>query len=85
MVVEGEVVGRDDVDTGVLLDLPVGETEPLALGEQVVLRDLLGPVRLIGLLEVPEGTHAPFSQPSVARPSTHPGSTRTYGKPRTED
>ena len=32
MVVEGKVIGGDDVDAGILLDLPVGEPESLALG-----------------------------------------------------
>lgn len=58
VVVEGEVVRRDDVDTGILLDLPVGETEPLALSEEILLRDLVGPVSLIRLLEVPKDANA---------------------------
>lgn len=58
VVVKGKVVGGDDVNTGVLLDLPVGESEALSLGEEVGLRDLVGPVGLVGLLEVPKGSHA---------------------------
>ena len=58
MVIEGKVVGRDDVNASILLDLPVGETEPLALGKEIILRDLVGPVGLVGLLEVPKDTHA---------------------------
>ena len=58
MVVEGKVVGGDDVDTGILLDLPVGESQPLALSEEVGLGDLAGPVCFIGLLQVPENSHA---------------------------
>ena len=44
LVVQGKVVAGDDVDTGLLLDLPVLETEPLRLGEEVCLRDLAAPV-----------------------------------------
>jgi hypothetical protein len=62
VVVVGEVVGGDDVDTGILLDLPVGETESLALGEEVILRDLASPVSLVGLLEVPKDTHTGETQ-----------------------
>lgn len=57
MVVVSEVVGGDDVDTGILLDLPVGETESLALLEESLLGDLVGPVSLVGLLEVTKDAH----------------------------
>lgn len=58
VVVESKVVGGDDVDAGILLDLPVGKTQALALGEESLLGDLVGPVGLVGLLEVPKDTHA---------------------------
>lgn len=58
VVVVGEVVAGDDVDASILLDLPVGETQPLALSKDVVARDLAGPVGLVGLLEVTVHTHA---------------------------
>jgi hypothetical protein len=44
MVVEGEVTAGDDVDASILLDLPVGETEALGLGEKLSLGDLAAPV-----------------------------------------
>ena len=44
VVVQGEVVAGDDVDAGILLDLPVRKPEPLGLGEQLILRDLATPV-----------------------------------------
>jgi hypothetical protein len=44
LVVEGEVVAGDDVDTGILLDLPVGKTEAFGLSEEVSLGDLSTPV-----------------------------------------
>ena len=59
VVVVGKVVGGDDVDTSILLDLPVSETESLALSEEVLLGDLVGPVGLVGLLEVTEDTNSP--------------------------
>jgi hypothetical protein len=44
LVVESKVIAGNDVDTGVLLDLPVSKSEPLGLGEQVGLRELAAPV-----------------------------------------
>jgi predicted transcriptional regulator len=40
VVVEGEVVAGDDIDAGILLDLPVLESQPLALSEEVLARQL---------------------------------------------
>ena len=37
LVVESKVVARDDVHAGILLDLPVGKTKALGLGEEVLL------------------------------------------------
>jgi hypothetical protein len=62
VVVEGKVVAGDDIDTGVLLDLPVLATESLALSEQVISRQLAGPVCLVGLLQVSETSHAGETQ-----------------------
>jgi hypothetical protein len=58
LIVEGKVVGWDDVDTGILLDLPVSKTEALGLSEKLILGDLSTPVVLGGLLEVTVHTHA---------------------------
>jgi hypothetical protein len=44
LVVEGEVVAGNDIDTGILLDLPVSKTEALGLSKEVSLRDLAAPV-----------------------------------------
>lgn len=44
LVVEGKVIAGDDVDAGVLLDLPVGQPKALGLGEEVGLGDLASPV-----------------------------------------
>jgi hypothetical protein len=62
VVVEGKVVAGDDIDTGVLLDLPVLATESLALSEQVISRQLASPVCLVGLLQVSETSHAGETQ-----------------------
>lgn len=58
LIVESEVVGWDDVDTGILLDLPVSKTEALGLSQELLLGDLASPVVLGGLLEVTVRTHA---------------------------
>ena len=44
MVVESEVVAGNDIDTSILLDLPVSKTEALGLSKKVRLRDLSTPV-----------------------------------------
>jgi hypothetical protein len=62
LVVESKVIAGDDVDAGVLLDLPVLEAEAFAFGEQVVARELAAPVGLGGLLQVTEGAHAGEAQ-----------------------
>jgi hypothetical protein len=58
VVVESEVVAGDDIDTGILLDLPVLQSQTLALLDQVVPRELVSPVCLVGLLELTVRTHA---------------------------
>ena len=58
LIVKSKVVGWDDVNTGILLDLPVGKTETLGLREELLLGDLASPVVLGGLLKVTVGTHA---------------------------
>lgn len=62
LVVEGEVVGGDDVDTGILLDLPVSKTKSLTLSDESLLGDLVGPVGFSGLLEVSQGSHTRETQ-----------------------
>lgn len=44
LVVQGEVVGWDEVDAGVFLDLPVGQPQPLGLREELISGDLAAPV-----------------------------------------
>jgi hypothetical protein len=58
VVVEGEVVAGDNIDAGILLDLPVFESESLALSEEILARQFAAPVGLVGLLQVTQATHA---------------------------
>ncbi len=44
LVVQGEVIAGDDIDAGILLDLPVSKTKTLGLGEEVGLGELATPV-----------------------------------------
>nr|POE52186.1 hypothetical protein CFP56_52567 [Quercus suber] len=62
LVIVGEVVAGDNVDPGVLLDLPVLEAKSLALGEELVAGELAAPVRLGGLLQVTKTTHTREAQ-----------------------
>jgi hypothetical protein len=62
VVVEGKVIAGDDVDTGILLDLPVLTTKTLTLGEKVISRQLAAPVSLVGLLEVSQASHTGETQ-----------------------
>jgi hypothetical protein len=58
VVVESEVVAGDDTNAGVLLDLPVLQSQTLALLDQVITGELVSPVCLVGLLELTVRTHA---------------------------
>lgn len=62
VVVEGEVIGGNDIDSSILLDLPVLKTKTLTLGEQVFSRELAAPVSLVGLLEVSQASHTGETQ-----------------------
>lgn len=44
LIVQGEIVAGDDVDTSIFLDLPVLLAEASGLGEEVRLRELARPV-----------------------------------------
>jgi len=44
VVVVSKVIAGNDVDTGILLDLPVLTTETLGLGQEVSLGEVAGPV-----------------------------------------
>lgn len=65
LVIEGEVIAGDDVDTSILLDLPVLLTESLSLRNQVITGELSTPVSLSGLLQVTESSHTGETQNSA--------------------
>ncbi len=44
LIVESKVVAGNDVDAGILLDLPVSKTKSLGLSKEIRLRDLATPV-----------------------------------------
>jgi hypothetical protein len=58
VVVESKVVAGNDIDTSILLDLPVLQSQTLALLDQVIAGELVRPVGLVGLLELTVRTHA---------------------------
>lgn len=58
MVVVGKVIGWDNVDASVLLDLPVLRAKTLRLCLQLVARELAAPVGFVGLFEVTKNTLA---------------------------
>jgi hypothetical protein len=58
LVVEREVIARNDINTGLLLNIPVLETKPLGLGKEVGLGELSAPVCFGGLLQVAVDAHA---------------------------
>ncbi|EEQ36271.1 conserved hypothetical protein [Clavispora lusitaniae ATCC 42720] len=56
-VVEGKVVGGDDVDTSILLQLPVVGSQFFTLGQQVVNGNLLVPVSFGDFLQLSSATN----------------------------
>ena len=65
LVVERKVIAGNDLDTSILLDLPVLQTKSLSLLQKFITRDLVTPVSLGGLLEVTESSHAGETQNSA--------------------
>lgn len=66
VVIVSKVVGGNDVHSGVLLDLPVCQSESLALGKEVGLRELASPVGLVSLLEVTKDSHTAVGENMLA-------------------
>lgn len=58
LIVKSKVVAGDDINTGVLLNVPMLETDSLCLSEEISLGDLSAPVCLSCLLQVTVDTHA---------------------------
>lgn len=46
LVIQSKVIAGDDINTSILLDLPVGETELLGFGEEISLGELPAPICL---------------------------------------
>ena len=65
LIVQGEVIAGDDIDTSILLDLPVGETKTLGLGEEVSLGELTTPVFLACQLAVLPKLYRPSGRQCV--------------------
>ena len=62
MVVERKVVAGDDIDAGILLDVPVFLPQALALTQKLIAGELSTPVGLGGFLEVTIDSHARETQ-----------------------
>jgi hypothetical protein len=58
LIVESKVVGWDDINTSLLLELPVCKTETLGLSEESLLVNLSRPECFSGLLKISEHAHA---------------------------
>lgn len=52
LIIESEIIARDEINAGVFLDLPMLQTKTLSLREQVLLRELTTPISLGSFLEV---------------------------------
>ncbi len=62
LVVEGKVIAGDDIDACIFLELPVGESESLALLEEIFLGDFVTPIGFSGFLEVSVHSHTRETQ-----------------------
>jgi len=58
LIIEGEIIARNDVNPRLLLDAPMLQTQSLRLTQQLRLRDLPGPICLRSLLQVAVDSHA---------------------------
>jgi hypothetical protein len=58
LIIQSEVIARDDIDAGFLLDVPVLKTESLGFAEKLSLGELATPVCLSRLLQVTVDSHA---------------------------
>ena len=58
LIVESEVIARNDINAGLLLDVPVLETKSLCFRKELSLRELATPVCLSSLLQVTVDSHA---------------------------
>lgn len=58
LIIKCEVIAGDDIDAGLLLDVPVLKTQPLCFGKEINLGDLAGPVSFGGFLQITIYSHA---------------------------
>lgn len=58
LIVKSEVVAGNDIDAGLLLDVPVLKAKSLGLAEQISLRELTTPVSFGRFLQVTVDSHA---------------------------
>lgn len=58
LIIESEVITRNEINSSALLDLPVLQTESLALLQELVARELASPVSLSRLLQFSKPSHS---------------------------
>lgn len=58
LIVESEVIAGNNINAGILLNLPVCKTQSLGLAEEVSLGELATPVSFCCFLQVTVDTHA---------------------------
>jgi hypothetical protein len=58
LIIKGEIIAGNDIDAGLLLDVPVLKTKSLGLSEQIGLGELASPVSFRSFLQVSVDTHA---------------------------
>ena len=58
LIVQSEVIARDDIDAGFLLDVPVLKTESLSFAKKLGLGELATPICFSRLFQVTVNSHA---------------------------
>ena len=58
LIIECEVIAGNDVDAGLLLNVPVLKTQSLCLSKEISLGDLAAPVSFGGFLQITIYSHA---------------------------
>jgi hypothetical protein len=58
LIIESEVIAGNDIDAGILLNVPMLETESFGLAKEFSLRELTTPVSFGGFLQVTVDSHA---------------------------
>ena len=68
LIVESEVIAGNDIDTSLLLNVPVLETKSLCLSKKLSLRELSSPVSFCCLLQITVDSHARETEDSSETP-----------------